>query len=561
MLIEIHMIQNHSPANLNRDDLGAPKTCVFGGVMRARISSQCLKRSIRHPENPNDVHNKGAGIFAKAMTGHMGTRTRFFPWLVEQALLKSSIPTEERRRVVLAAGRIGTSKDNDKSTRIDEAKADPRPKTAQLIFLGPDHAAYFVQQLEQMRKDQRDCYDYYLNPVVGFQEMVRSLLDGSGLEEKEQEKIAKASWVIAKCRMKELLNGVDVEDLEEQALEQEQPGAEHAALIAERMSEIFHDDKKLFQSLVKAASKDEKSQMKEDEPKKPKPSEWKIFMDALKGANQCNAVDIALFGRMTTSEAFRDVEAAMQVAHAISTHAVTNETDYWTAVDDLGKSGGGAGHVGEALFNSACFYKYFSLNWDQLVRNLAGDEPEDQQRRDEWITEIKPAAERLAAKTLGHFLRAAAMSVPSGMQNQHASNCLPDGILVEVKKDGGTPVSYANAFAQPARKIGDPEDDTVDAVSLIGRSIAQFGDYVYSLRKAYQTNSTLLWFSPQLWKYPLKGWEREVDGKAKKAVAIASSSYQDLGGKGDAHGLVEAVVKEIGFDWHAVNGSTSSTGG
>ena len=50
MLIEIHAIQNHSPANLNRDDLGAPKTCYFGGVMRSRISSQCIKRSIRMSE-------------------------------------------------------------------------------------------------------------------------------------------------------------------------------------------------------------------------------------------------------------------------------------------------------------------------------------------------------------------------------------------------------------------------------------------------------------------------------------------------------------------------------
>ncbi|MCB5295251.1 MAG: type I-E CRISPR-associated protein Cas7/Cse4/CasC, partial [Candidatus Cloacimonetes bacterium] len=46
-LIEIHMIQNHCPANLNRDDLGAPKSCYFGGVLRTRISSQCIKRSIR----------------------------------------------------------------------------------------------------------------------------------------------------------------------------------------------------------------------------------------------------------------------------------------------------------------------------------------------------------------------------------------------------------------------------------------------------------------------------------------------------------------------------------
>lgn len=50
MLIEVHAIQNHSPANLNRDDLGAPKTCFFGGVLRSRISSQSLKRSIRMSE-------------------------------------------------------------------------------------------------------------------------------------------------------------------------------------------------------------------------------------------------------------------------------------------------------------------------------------------------------------------------------------------------------------------------------------------------------------------------------------------------------------------------------
>ena len=55
MLIEIHCIQNHSPANLNRDDLGAPKTCYFGGVLRSRISSQCLKRSIRTSEHFSDL--------------------------------------------------------------------------------------------------------------------------------------------------------------------------------------------------------------------------------------------------------------------------------------------------------------------------------------------------------------------------------------------------------------------------------------------------------------------------------------------------------------------------
>jgi len=47
MLVELHILQNFAPANLNRDDTGAPKDCVFGGYRRARISSQCIKRSIR----------------------------------------------------------------------------------------------------------------------------------------------------------------------------------------------------------------------------------------------------------------------------------------------------------------------------------------------------------------------------------------------------------------------------------------------------------------------------------------------------------------------------------
>ena len=46
-MIEIHALQNVAPSNLNRDDTGAPKDAIFGGTRRARVSSQCLKRSIR----------------------------------------------------------------------------------------------------------------------------------------------------------------------------------------------------------------------------------------------------------------------------------------------------------------------------------------------------------------------------------------------------------------------------------------------------------------------------------------------------------------------------------
>lgn len=47
MKIEIHLLQNLSPSNLNRDDTGSPKDCEFGGVRRARVSSQCWKRAVR----------------------------------------------------------------------------------------------------------------------------------------------------------------------------------------------------------------------------------------------------------------------------------------------------------------------------------------------------------------------------------------------------------------------------------------------------------------------------------------------------------------------------------
>jgi len=557
MLIEIHMIQNHSPSNLNRDDLGAPKTCLFGGVTRARISSQCLKRSIRNPGNPDDLHNRGPGIFAQAMRDHIGCRTKLFPWLVEKALKKSEIPEGEHRRVVLAAQRIAARKEKDEKNTAAGAKTDPRPRTRQLIHLGPGHATFFVARLAELRSQAKDQYEYFLNPIVGFQETVRELLAESDLNEKEQEKIVKASWVIANCRMSRLLEVPGGEEPEpEPAMEDDQPGAEHAGVVAKRLFELYTSDPSRFKNLTKGPTKDEESQLKEDAPAKPRKG-MDDFMAALKAANRCGAVDIALFGRMTTSEAFEDVEAAMQVAHAISTHQTVNQVNYFTAVDDLGKAGGGAGHVDEEMFNSACFYKYFSLDWDQLVHNLAGPEPdqkEDAERHRKWKDEVKPQAERLAAATLGHFLRAAALCTPSGKQNSFAANNEACGILVEIKKSK-IPTSYANAFAEPVERIGKPDDDAPDEKSIEGRSVACLADHVHALRTAYGVDSTLLWYSPKLWRFPLQYWERAEDGKKLTAKPVEAQRFDVLAGeKGELEGLVEAVVKALalGFDWSQV---------
>jgi len=458
MLIEIHMIQNHSPSNLNRDDLGAPKTCLFGGVTRARISSQCLKRSIRNPGSPDDVHNRGPGIFFEAMQAYVGRRTKFFPELVSRALDSSTIPDDERQKIINACTGIAKKEDNKPGASAEEVELDDRPKLPQLVFLERSEAHEFVTKLAEMRqaKKWKDSY---------------------------------SKWIEGELEKKALAD----------------------------------------------------------------------FLRELSRAYKRRSVDIALFGRMTTSEAFEDVEAAMQVAHAISTHAVVNEVDYFTAVDDLGKTGGGAGHVDEATFNSACFYKYFCLDWDQLVHNLAGPDPDkakDEKAHQQWTSEIRPNAARLAACTLGHFLRAAALTTPSGKQNSFAANNEPCGILVEIKRTK-TPTSYANAFADPVERIGKPDDDAPDCVSWVGRSIAQLGDHVYNVRKAYGIDSKVLWHALPLYRYPLQGWEREDDGRKSKEngqekppVKFAHQCFEALGGEnGKPEGLVEAVVKELGFDW------------
>lgn len=572
MLIEIHMIQNHSPSNLNRDDLGAPKTCLFGGVTRARISSQCLKRSIRNPGNPEDVHNRGKSLFAEAMGEHIGLRTKLFPWLVEQELKASTIPSEDHARIVMAAQRIATAKEKEQKGKSHGETDDNRPKTPQLISFGRGDAKRFVAKLVELRKPDNGgdgtsaTYAYFLNPIVGFQEMVKEHLDDSGLDEKIIDKIVKASWVIAKCRMSQLPShdseadesGDGTPTAGTGAAADQQPGPAEAERIAKAMTTLAQsaesDDKEKFKQLTTNASTEEKKNVQDDAPKKP--GQYKIFMEALTEALRCNAVDFALFGRMTTSDAFEDIEAAMQVAHAISTHAVVNEVDYWTAVDDLGMAGGGSGHLGEGMFNSACFYKYFCLDWDQFVRNLAGPEPDkekDAEGHENWRRNILPAAERLAACALGHFIRAAAMTTPSGKQNSFASHTEPCGILVEIKKNGKHPTNYANAFAEPVERIGAPDDDAPDEKSIEGRSVACLADHVQAMRTAYGTESTLLWYSPKLWRFPFQYYKRSEDGKKQQAEPVTQARYGKLVGNGkEGGGLVEAVIAAIGLTWNDV---------
>ncbi|NCC16763.1 MAG: type I-E CRISPR-associated protein Cas7/Cse4/CasC [Clostridia bacterium] len=149
-------------------------------------------------------------------------------------------------------------------------------------------------------------------------------------------------------------------------------------------------------------------------------------------------VDIALFGRMTTDDSFKDVEAAMQVAHAISTNTVNQEADFFTAVDDLNEIYGsdqGSAMMGDIDFNSNCYYQYASLDVDQLRENLLGNENEE-----EILKRVLPA-----------LVQAITFSNPTGKQNSFAGHVVPSLICIE-KKEKKVPISYVNAFEKPIRK-------------------------------------------------------------------------------------------------------------
>ena len=111
MLIEIHMLKNYPATNLNRDDTGAPKNCIFGGIQRSRISSQCLKRSWRM-----------SPLFQKDMAGHLGTRTRQMPQLVVGRLKEAGVAEEYlpvvQKRLTGFANKSGKETDTGMTSQV-----------------------------------------------------------------------------------------------------------------------------------------------------------------------------------------------------------------------------------------------------------------------------------------------------------------------------------------------------------------------------------------------------------------------------------------------------------
>ncbi|MDP8226011.1 MAG: type I-E CRISPR-associated protein Cas7/Cse4/CasC [Candidatus Lernaella stagnicola] len=103
--VELHILQNFAPANLNRDDTNTPKTCDFGGHRRARISSQCIKRSIRtHP------------LFEQILEGNVGIRTKLLVRELKNNLLEKDFAESDLDAILpLFVGGAISGMDGDKT--------------------------------------------------------------------------------------------------------------------------------------------------------------------------------------------------------------------------------------------------------------------------------------------------------------------------------------------------------------------------------------------------------------------------------------------------------------
>ncbi len=145
------------------------------------------------------------------------------------------------------------------------------------------------------------------------------------------------------------------------------------------------------------------------------------------------SADIAMFGRMLADNPEFNRDAAVQVAHAITTNKVEVENDYYTAVDDLKTSNedAGAGFIGEAGFGAGTFYLYICIDRALLLENLAGDR-------------------ELAARAIEALVRAAAVSSPSGKRNSFANHVRAEYILTE--RGNAQPRTLASAFVDPVGK-------------------------------------------------------------------------------------------------------------
>jgi len=232
----------------------------------------------------------------------------------------------------------------------------------------------------------------------------------------------------------------------------------------------------------------------------------KEIQDQIKAAQV--SADIALFGRMLAEQPGRNTDGACQVAHPISTHKVDMEMDFYTAVDDLKPTDEtGAEMMGVVGFNSACYYRYGLVDRDQLARNLARKVA---RKNGQWVEPLSTEDYKEADTVIKAFLEAMVYAIPTGKQNSFAAQNLPSFGLF-VRRQGGIPISLANAFAKPVRPTKQDDD-------LIGLSVDRLTEHWDALKEVYGEQGVQ---AKACFHVQQEGHLNGLSGSDKKTVADA----------------------------------------
>ncbi|WP_030745202.1 type I-E CRISPR-associated protein Cas7/Cse4/CasC [Streptomyces sp. NRRL F-5135] len=353
-ILDIHILQNVPPSNMNRDDTGTPKSAYYGGVRRARVSSQAWKRA---------------------------TRSRF----------NELLPPEE----------LGV-----RTKKVVEALAE------RISAYDPSVAGTAVRLAEETLR---------VTTGSSFDPPKRKVRDG------EDEAVAESKYLM-------FLSRRQLDALAEVAVSASGGGD------VESLKKSFKD-------------KEQKAR-------------------ARHAVDTRHSVDIALFGRMVADSADLNVEAATQVAHALSVHRSDIESDFYTAVDDRSSaSEPGAGMIGTVDFNSATLYRYAAVDVDELQRNLGAGLKEDE----------PPSTP--TAKAVTAFLEAFITSLPTGKINSFGNHTLPSAVIVTIRDRW--PISFVGAFEEPVPKSAQG--------GFLRESCHRLAAYVPDLERQYGLENQPTW--------------------------------------------------------------------
>jgi CRISPR system Cascade subunit CasC len=202
--VQLHLLISYPPANLNRDDLGQPKTARMGGVERLRVSSQSLKRAWRTSE-----------LLQQALAGSIGTRTKRLGVEAFEALTKAGIGEKQATEW---AGQIAKV--------YGAVKKDNPLEIEQLVHIAPEERATLNALLATLAQEKRGPTEEELDTLLHQQAAVDIAMFGRMLASKTKfngeaaVQVAHAIGVHASAIEDDYFTAVD-------DLNQNEPGAAH----------------------------------------------------------------------------------------------------------------------------------------------------------------------------------------------------------------------------------------------------------------------------------------------------------------------------------------------